>query len=281
MKITAFTHSIKVSNEDIYGVTRYGAFVMDGASALVDANYTTAENDVVWMVDWWYDYLTVHLDQLDMSLYDILEEGIHAFNRDFSIFEPIENLTILEQVSSTIALVRKVNGWLECYVLGDAEITLKNKDGQVRIITDESLKPLDAKVVAMMNENNEREDACVYKGFTKEELDLLQTHRMQMNTESGYPILAHDPVAVRNGIYNTVLLESLESCMLTTDGISTLDRFYERDELIDAFRMKGLGPMVEELRQYEREDVSKVNIQRLKTHDDATVVLIEFEKRGD
>lgn len=281
MKTTAYTHSIKSSNEDIYGVTRHSAFVMDGASALVDSRYTPAENDVVWMVHWWHDYLTTHLDQLDKSLHEILEAGVHAFNEAFSTFKPVESLSSLEQVSSALAVVRTVNGDLECFVLGDAEISLKDKKGQVQVITDDSLKHLDAKVIAMMNGNAHRQNFCVFKDFTAEELALLREHRMQMNTKGGYYILAHDPVAIQQGIYHTVALDSLESCLLTTDGISPLDRFYQRDALIEAFRTRGLEPMVEELRQHEKEDAAKVKLQRLKTHDDATIVLIEFEDRGD
>jgi serine/threonine protein phosphatase PrpC len=281
MKTTAFTHSIKSANEDIYGVTQHGAFIMDGASALVDSNYTSAENDVVWMVHWWHDYLKAHLDHLDLPLHNILEAGVHAFNEAFSTFKPVESLSSLEQVSSALAVVRKVNGRLECFVLGDAEISLKDKTGQVQVITDDSLKHLDAKVIAMMNGNDHRQNFCVFKDFTAEELALLRQHRMQMNTKGGYYILAHDPVAIQNGIYHAVPLDSLESCLLTTDGISPLDRFYQRDELIEAFRARGLEPLVEELRKHEKEDASKVKLQRLKTHDDATVVLIEFEERGD
>lgn len=281
MKTTAFTHSVKTSNEDIYGVTCHGAFVMDGASALVDASYTPAENDVVWMVHWWHDYLMTHLDQLDKSLHELLEAGVHAFNVAFSAFKPVDSLSSLEQVSSALAVVRTVGTQLECFVLGDAEISLKDKSGAVRIITDDSLKHLDAKVIAMMNGNHHRQNFCVFKDFTAEELALLREHRMLMNTEGGYYILAHDPVAIQNGIYHTVPLDTIDTCLLTTDGISPLDRFYQRGALIEAFRAKGLEPVVEELRRHEKEDAAKVKLQRLKTHDDATVVLIEFEERGD
>ncbi|MZQ99303.1 MAG: hypothetical protein GT601_16680 [Acidaminobacter sp.] len=281
MKFTAYTHSVKPFNEDSFGTTKYGAFVMDGASALVDASYTPAHNDVVWMVRWWHDYLEAHLDELDKSLHDILEDGVLAFNAAFSEFKPVESLSSLEQVSSALAVVRKIDHHLECFVLGDAEISLKDKNGHTQIITDDSLKHLDAKVIALMNGNKDRENFCVFKDFTEEELVMLREHRMKMNQKDGYYILAHDPVAIRNGIYHTLPLDAVDICLLTTDGISPLDSFYPRGELMEAFRARGLEPMVAELRQHEIEDASKVKLQRLKTHDDATVVLIEFEKRGD
>ena len=40
MKIEFYTDTVKKSNEDIYGITRNGAFVLDGASALTEKNYT-------------------------------------------------------------------------------------------------------------------------------------------------------------------------------------------------------------------------------------------------
>ena len=62
MKIEFYTDTVKKSNEDIYGITRNGAFVIDGASALTDKNYTPSGNDVSWMVHWWKDYLEENLD---------------------------------------------------------------------------------------------------------------------------------------------------------------------------------------------------------------------------
>ena len=72
MKIEFYTDTVKKRNEDIYGITRNGAFVLDGASALTDKNYTPSGNDVNWMVNWWKGYLEETLDNTRYSIQGIL-----------------------------------------------------------------------------------------------------------------------------------------------------------------------------------------------------------------
>jgi hypothetical protein len=287
MITNAGTHTIKKENEDVYGVTRYGAFVMDGASALEQHSFCPAENDVVWMVKWWEQYLKAHLDELERPLQCIIEKGVIAFNEAFSMYKPVELLSQLEKVSASIGIIRMHDKHLECFVLGDVEISLRHKDGKLEIVTDERIKRLDAQVIQLMNQNRNRENECVFKDFTASEWALLKNNRMKINTEDGYYILSHDVKAIKKAIYKVYPLTNLESCLLSSDGISPLDRFYTRLQLMDKIKNIGLLHLFEQLRALERDDKVKVNLQRLKTHDDATAIFLEFNEndvnlnRGD
>lgn len=44
-------------NEDIIGLSPYGAWVLDGATGLNNRNLVSIENDVKWYVSWWNEYL--------------------------------------------------------------------------------------------------------------------------------------------------------------------------------------------------------------------------------
>lgn len=276
MKTEAYTHTIKPANEDAYGVTRYGAFVMDGASALTRHHFTPAENDVVWMVKWWESYLMANLDELERPLISIIEKGVTAFNKAFTIYKPVEKLSKLEQVSSSLAVIRMHEMLLECFVLGDVEISLKHKDGTLEILTDERNKHLDAQVIQIMNQNRDRGKSCVFKDFTEEEWSLLKKNRMKMNTEEGYYILSHDVTAISKGIHKFYPFEILESCLLSSDGLSPLDRYYERTAMMDEIKKIGINALVEKLRAFEKDDEAKLVLKRLKTHDDATAIYLEF-----
>ena len=138
MKIEFYTDTVKKSNEDIYGITRNGAFVLDGASALTDKNYTPSGNDVNWMVNWWKEYLEENLDNTLYSIQEILEEGIDRFNKEYGKFVDLSTLKPYEQLSAGIAIVRKNGEFLEAYVLGDVEITIEDKDREFMVITDSS-----------------------------------------------------------------------------------------------------------------------------------------------
>ena len=99
MKIEFYTDTVKKRNEDIYGITRNGAFVLDGASALTDKNYTPSGNDVNWMVNWWKEYLEENLDNTRYSIQEILEEGIDHFNNAYGKFVDLSTLKPYEQLS--------------------------------------------------------------------------------------------------------------------------------------------------------------------------------------
>lgn len=272
----AYTHTVDPANEDAYGITCNAAFVLDGASALTECHFTPAENDVVWMVNWWERYLQANLDELEQPLQQIIEKGIIAFNEAFAVYRPVETLSKLEWVSSSLAIVRMQELYLECFVLGDVEISLKLKNGKLEILTDETTKHLDAQVIQLMSQNGDREKLCVFKDFTEDELSLLKENRMKMNTKEGYYILSHDVTAVSKGIYKVYPLEILDSCLLSSDGLSPLDQFYERGALMSKINTIGIKALVEQLRAYEKEDEEKSILKRLKTHDDATAIFLEF-----
>lgn len=276
MKIECYTDTIKKNNEDIYGITKSGAFVLDGASALTNKNYTSSGNDVCWMVQWWKEYLEENLDKTIYTIQEILQEGIDRFNKDYGKFVDLSTLKPHEQLSAGIAIVRKNGELLEAYVLGDVEITIEDKGQEIVEITDHSLNNLDGEVIQMMGRNKKREDQLVFKGFTQAELDILILNRSKMNKPGGYYILSHSKEAIDMGIYKTFPLESIEECLLATDGLVPLRYKYSKKDLFDRIRGIGVKELIKELRNLEETDRDKRNIGRLKTHDDATLVYLNF-----
>ena len=133
MKIEFYTDTVKKRNEDIYGITRNGAFVLDGASALTDKNYTPSGNDVNWMVNWWKEYLEGNLDNTRYSIQGILEEGIDHFNNAYGKFVDLSTLKPYEQLSAGIAIVRKNEEFLNPMCWGMLRLPLRTKMVNVRL----------------------------------------------------------------------------------------------------------------------------------------------------
>jgi len=275
MRKEGYTHTGKKENEDIFGITESSVFVLDGASALLDTNFTPNGNDVVWMVKWWKNYLLDHLDDLTVSIQDIMKNGIEQINKDFSKYQPIDKLSKLELVSAGIGIMRMHDEFFEIFVLGDVEISVL-QENNVDIYTDERIKPLDQSVIDLMATNENRLNECVFKGFTEAELELLKINRNKMNTDEGYYILSTDEKAVDNSIYKKISKTSQVKCMIASDGLSLLDKYYTREKLISEVAKRGVQSLIEELRAYENEDKDKVKMKRLKTHDDATGVFVEW-----
>lgn len=276
MRIEFHTDSVKKFNEDIYGLTNKSAFVIDGASALTERSFTSGNNDVNWMVNWWKEFLYKNLDDTSSSIQSILKHGVREFNSDYGKFVNIETLLPHERLSAGIAIVRKKENVLESYVLGDVEISVEDKYSKCIIVTDTALKGLDAEVVALMKSNRGRENQLTFKGFTDEELDILIRNRSKMNTKDGYYILGHSEEAIDKGIYQEFQIKDVARCLLSTDGIVPLNIKYTRENLFERIKAIGVRNIIRELRGLEELDLEKRAIGRLKTHDDATVIYLDF-----
>lgn len=280
MKIDWITDTYKSENEDSYGMTLHGFWVMDGASALIKNNYTDEHNDVVWIVKWWNSYLESALDQLNKSLQTILNEGIDKLNADFSKYVDVEELSKLERVSSAIAIVRINGDIVECFVLGDVEILIQNISGKVNVLTDETIIQLDNEVMTLMGNNPNRENKIEYNGYTQGELDLLRNNRMTMNTETGYAILEHDKSAIKRGIFRDYPIINIDDILIVSDGYSKIYNTYyqcEQKEIISLCKKMGIRKILEMIRDIESQDGKMQKYKRLRCHDDATAVLIEFD----
>ncbi|WP_409227071.1 hypothetical protein [Gudongella sp. SC589] len=276
MRIEFHTDTVKKSNEDIYGLTKRGAFVIDGASALTDRSFVPDGNDVSWMVQWWRDYLDGHLDDTSYSIKEILKEGVRKFNKEYGRYVDLDSLEAHEQLSAGIAILRKNGDILESFVLGDVEISVKSRKGECSIVTDQALKGLDAEVIDLMRRNHQREKQVIFKGFTEQELEILIRNRKKMNVPGGYYILGHSVDAIDMGIYRTFQADEIEKCLLSTDGIVPLNYKYTRSNLLERIRQSGVRDVIRELRGMEESDREKRSIGRLKTHDDATLIYLDF-----
>lgn len=276
MKIEFHTDSVKKYNEDIYGLTNMSAFVIDGASALTDRSFTPGCNDVSWMVNWWKDFLYKNIDDTTNSIQSILKLGVRKFNSDYGKFVDIKTLLPHEQLSAGIAIVRKNGDILESFVLGDVEISVEDKYSKCIIVTDPALKGFDSEVIELMKNNPEREKQLVFKGFTEDELSILIRNRNKMNTAGGYFILGHSEDAIDHGIYMEFCIKDIVRCLLSTDGIVPLNIKYTRNNLLERIRVVGVRNVIRELRGLEELDLGKRSIGRLKTHDDATLIYMDF-----
>lgn len=279
MKVDGISNTYKANNEDSYGMTEYGFWVMDGASALKQNNYSDEGNDVVWIVQWWEHYLKRNLDKLDKSLQTILEEGIDSLNVEFSKFVDIATLSKLDKVSSAIALVRINGDVVECFILGDVEILIQKKSGSMSILTDESIDHLDRQVMALMASNSNRENEIEFSGFTHEELQLLRQNRMTMNIHNGYAILEHDKHAITRGIYKEYAKAVIADILIVSDGYSSIYNKYhqcKKEDVIVFCKNRGIRKVLDIIRDIESQDAQMIRYKRLKCHDDATAILIEI-----
>jgi hypothetical protein len=277
MKFYSITDTYKEHNEDIYGRTEHSFWILDGALPLSKAKYTKESSDVVWMVNWWNNYLFHNIDQLDKSIVTILEEGMELLNIEFAQFADINKLSKLDRSSATIAIVRINSGVVENYVLGDTEINIQKNDGKIDTIIDEKIEGFDGQVINMIFNNSDREDNITFNGYTNEELKVLRDNRMKMNSKEGYYILEHDKEGIKHGIYEEYELSKICGILIMSDGYSSIYNKYEQlsqKQLMEVCKNEGLKEVLSKIRKIEENDYDLKIHKRLRLHDDATAIYI-------
>ena len=275
--IDSITHTYKLHNEDIYGITEHSYWILDGALSLNKSKFTDGSSDVVWMVKWWQNYLKEHINQVDKSIITILEEGMEGLNHAFSKFANMEDLSKLDRASAGIAIVRINKETVESFVLGDVEINIKRKDRGIKTLVDEKIEKFDGKVMDMIFNNPNRENEIAFNNYTSDELQILREHRMKMNATDGYYILEHDVMAIRNGIYEEYPLEDVKEILMMSDGFSSIYNKYKQlscEALFKKCKIDGVKSVLKTIREIEENDPDLKIHKRLRKHDDATAIYI-------
>ena len=81
-------------NEDVVGLSPYGAWVIDGATGLNGKNLISNESDAKWYVNWWNRYLHANIHK-EESLKDIVKIGVENIKNEYSTLlkdNKVENL---------------------------------------------------------------------------------------------------------------------------------------------------------------------------------------------
>lgn len=276
MKTKAITDTVRPKNEDAYDTTKKSAFVIDGASGLSDNRFMPRGQDVAWMSKWWREYLSPAIDNSEMSIQEILEKGIDEFTIAYGKMTDLSKLKKYELLSASIGITRVCNGMFQAFVLGDVEIVAEMKDGNIEIITDDTVEYLDKEVINLMKSNPNRSLFIENEGFTAKEMEMLIENRSKMNTPEGYYILSVDKEAIEHGKYMEIPVSEIRSCMIATDGVVPLGDRYSKKELIRQMRERTLESIVEELREIEETYINSREVRRLKEHDDISLIYIEF-----
>ncbi len=280
MTFELITHSYKQHSEDIHGSTQNSFWVIDGALPLNTVNNTGHYSDVVWMVSWWQQYLSAHMEYMDKSIVTILEEGVVAMNKAFEEYADINEVSKLDRASASIGVVRINGDRMECYVLGDTEVSIKTLDGNFETLIDDKIEAFDSQVMSMIYNNKQRASEIAFNGYTKEELDVLRNNRLKMNSEDGYYILEHDEGAIKHGIYKEYALTDVYSTLIMSDGYSAIYNKYKKydlGQLFDACEGEGLDSILYDIRKIEKEDSELKIYKRLRLHDDATAVYMNMQ----
>jgi hypothetical protein len=267
-------------NEDRAGGAGRMAWVIDGATDVLETPILPADSDASWFA--------AALDSALSSLANepITSQGLPAMIAAATdqIATAFENTAVRpvrhrhEHPSAAGSIVRLDAGRLEHYCAGDCVLLAETPDGRfTRIGVDEEIAG-DRLFLDRVKSRRQDDAQPIEWGRIRAEMaDRLRRGRDKLNTPGGYGALSitlPPDKFVRSGFIDAPPGTTI---LLASDGFSRLSDVFGTipfPDLIGAARSRSLGSLMDQLRQIEREDADGARFARLKRHDDATALLV-------
>ncbi|MEU9387925.1 hypothetical protein AB0D38_46525 [Streptomyces sp. NPDC048279] len=211
-------------------------------------------------VPWFTARLGGALTELTLSAPDLTLREIlgRAIRRTAEAHGDTCDLSHPRTPQATVVLGRWSEETLEYLVLSDSALLLRSPDGAVTAVLDDRLDRVPRSSLA----SDAIADATV------------------RNKEGGFFTAAADPSVAARAVAGTVPRNRVGALAALTDGATRwTEKFRAGDwaALFDVIRKEGARALVDRVRELEAADREKrAFLGRSKTHDDATVVYVEF-----
>jgi hypothetical protein len=229
---------------------------------------------------WYVRRLSSHLQRTaaspGTSLVEALAEAIHAVRGDH---EGRCDLDHPNTPAATLAVARATEAHVEYLVLSDAHLLLDTGD-QVQVITDQRY------AAAVADIRQAALTGATAIGTTDHDALLRQValrRQQRINRPGGYWIAAATPEAAHEATTGQQPLTGphrIRRAALLTDGAScAVEKFslFDWRGLLDLVTQHGPHELIRQVRAAENADQTGRTRPRYKRHDDATVLLCQFE----
>lgn len=268
-------------NEDISNIVSNAAWVIDAATGLGSVNYMPAESDGKWYAEMWDKYLLNNISDADKSLKDIVLAGLDYIEEKYKDITQNTEVKPINMPSAGIVLVRWNEKELECFILGDCQLWVRDSNG-VRKIADYKLERFDKEALNAMQK-------YIDQGYTLEKArecikHMLVENRLKTNKKDGYWSLSFSREAVCNSLNDVVLFDNenkMIDFLLSSDGFYAITDKYKKmneAEVFDYAHNQGLKALCNYIRQIEEADPEAKKYVRFKKSDDASAVFLSFNE---
>ncbi|MFH8495230.1 protein phosphatase 2C domain-containing protein [Streptomyces coeruleorubidus] len=210
-------------------------------------------------VPWFTARLGGALTELTVSLPDVplVDALSRAIARTAEAHASTCDLSHPRTPQATVVVARWSPETVEYLVLSDSALLLESPDRVVTPVLDDRLALLPRSALAT---------------------DALVDSTLR-NKEGGFFTAAADPSVSRRAVTGTLPRPAVRALAALTDGATRWVERFEEGDWTDCFRLlrkEGTQALVDRVRTLERADPAGSFPGRSKTHDDATVVYVEF-----
>jgi hypothetical protein len=210
-------------------------------------------------VAWFSSRLGGALTELSLSCRDLTLPEIlsDAIARTAEAHADTCDLSHPRTPQATVVLARWSEAEVEYLVLSDSALLLESPGGTVTPLLDDRLARLPRTSLAT---------------------DAIADSTVR-NKEGGFFTAAADPSVAARAVTGVRARSEVRALAALTDGATRwAEKFREGDwsDLFTLVRKEGSQALVDRVRALERADTERVYLRRSKTHDDATVVYVEW-----
>jgi len=264
-------------NEDRVGASGALAWVIDGATDVIDAPLTTAPTDASWIAETLDQLMRdVALAPTDLAeLPAILTERLQAEFRRSSRRQPIGR----HEHPSAAGLIVRIDGLqLDYLSIGDCTLLAQTSAGVVRLGTNE-VEAGDRWVAEALRDYRAKNPDASADAARAHLWPKLGAGRWSMNQQDGYGVFSLTPTPLRFIKLGSLKVAPRGHALLASDGLMRLvDIFhrYSTEELLTEAAERGTVALTAEVRALEQSDADCVQFPRAKRHDDSSGVLLTF-----
>jgi hypothetical protein len=269
-------------NEDGLGLHGYRAWILDGATGLSSEQLTKGGSDAAWLagqIDRALGKLSAQEPEGPDLLRQIEDETRQAFDAATAHLPgrhvnhaPSACLGLIQARETEAGKLR-----VEGFFLGDVVALVPSGQGVERW-TDERAKPFEKKTLAALGAGG-HEPGRMPEAVRRQILE----NRTRLNQPDGYWVVNPCHPWAGHELRFEAQIEAGAPIVLATDGFMRLVDVFGAysDHSLHAALAEGRGDrLIEELRALERSDLLSGAYPRVKTHDDATVLVIAAETIG-
>lgn len=269
-------------NEDRVGQHGAAAWIIDGATDVLEARILPGPSDAAWFADALNLALMRHAAEparpLDSCVADATAEVRTRFER--AALRAIARRH--EQPSAAGIVLRVTDGWLEALGLGDCTLLALDEDpGPIDLFQPHGRRDADSEVRAAVARAREDRPDVLHSGANGVRAGLmpeLRARRDRINLPGGYGVFSIDLPPAQHVSMVSRPVRSGDRFLLATDGFMRLvDIFglYSLDTLGEAIRSEGLARLTLALRKVEAEDSDCRRFPRAKAMDDSTAMIVQ------
>ncbi len=265
-------------NEDRAGAAYDLAWVIDGATDVVERPLTGAATDADWIagrLDAALKVLAV-TPPIDLSqLPDLTAARLAAEFAREARRAPIDKT---EHPSASAIVVRACDAGIDYVSVGDCTLLVEGLSGFVRVGVDDVAAgdPQLAQALATLHANHGGLEAETARARI---WPSIKSGRAAMNEPNGYGVFSITSTPRHFVQAGQIAMPAGGHALLASDGLMRLVdvfRLYTAHELFAAARNEGLTPFIRLLRTAERDDAHGHRYARAKVNDDATGLLLRW-----